>query len=123
MDDMLQPNAPSATADSGGRSSKHRAADTATIRTEALKAAQALRDVGRAQLTTDAQCITYATVAPMVADIVRWLEILLPGDITLHLQLPSILSPLREVLNAILDGSARGVYGRNWLRSEMPWKR
>ena len=44
----------------------------------------------------------------MVAAVVRWLESLLPGDITLHMQLPSILSPLREVLNAILDGSARG---------------
>ena len=108
MDDMLQPSTVSAVAAGGGQSSSHPGADIAAIRTEALKAAQALRNIGRAQLTTNTQCITYATVAPMVADVVRWLESLLPGDITLHLQLPSILSPLREVLNAILDGSARG---------------
>ena len=125
MDDMLLPSAVSDVAAGGGQSSSHPGASVATIRTEDLKAAQAPRNIGRAQLTTDTQCITYATVAPMVADVVRWLESLLPGDITIHLELPSILAPLRlyvKYLTPSWMAQRRGVYGHGWSQLAMPWK-
>ena len=125
MDDMLLPSTVSEVAAGGGQSSSHPGASGAAIRTEALKAAQALRNIGRAKLTTDTQCITYATVAPMVAAVVRWLESLLPGDITLHMQLHSC-HPYYPLCVKCLTPSwmARrgGVYGHGWSQLVTPWK-
>ena len=42
-------------------------------------------------MTTEQTCVTYAMVAPMVADdLLRWLETLAMGDFGVHLQLPPI---------------------------------
>ena len=41
-----------------------------------------------------------------MAQIVRWLEVVHAGNIPLHLRLPAVLTPLREILNVVLDGRA-----------------
>ena len=71
----------------------------------AKHAAQQLCNIGRNQLALGGtRCIPYAMVAPHVAALLRWLETLQMGDVAVHIQLPPVLSPLREVLNVILDG-------------------
>ncbi|OLQ05375.1 Very-long-chain 3-oxoacyl-CoA reductase 1 [Symbiodinium microadriaticum] len=43
-------------------------------------------------------CMSYANIAPFVAQTVRWLEVVHSGNIPLHLRLPAVLTPLREIL-------------------------
>ncbi|CAE6957057.1 nipblb [Symbiodinium sp. CCMP2592] len=46
----------------------------------------------------------------MIADLLRWLETLDQSDVAVHIQLPPVLTPLREVLNSILHGGTN----TNW---------
>ena len=78
---------------------------TAPPAAAAKYAAQQLCNIGRSQLALGGnRCINYAMVAPHVAALLRWLETLQMGDVAVHIQLPPVLSPLREVLNVILEG-------------------
>ena len=46
--------------------------------------------------------LPYAMVAPHVSAIIRWLETLDQGNVAVHVQLPPVLTPLREILDLLL---------------------
>ena len=48
--------------------------------------------------------VPYAMVAPHVAALIAWLETLDRGNVAVHVQLPPVLTPLREILDQILRG-------------------
>ena len=78
-----------------------------SVTAAAQSAAQALSNIGRQQLAEgSASCVPYAMIAPHVALLLQWLDTLQTGDISVHIQLPPVLTPFREVLNHILNGDA-----------------
>ncbi|CAE7616582.1 unnamed protein product, partial [Symbiodinium necroappetens] len=52
--------------------------------------------------------IPYAMVAPHVEALICWFGTLEQGDVEVHIQLPPILTPLREILCDILEGRPGG---------------
>ena len=73
-----------------------------TITRDAAAAARFLCALGHGQLSLHRRAITYHTVEPHVAALLRWLGTL-ESDVAIHLQLPPALASLRAILNAILD--------------------
>ena len=72
-------------------------------------AAQQLRHLARGLLSRSGDSLLpYAMVAPHVGAIIRWLETLDQGDIAVHVQLPPVLTPLREILDLLLRGQPGG---------------
>ena len=65
-------------------------------------AARFLSSLGHGQLSAHRRAITYHTVEPYIAALLRWLGTL-NADVALHLQLPPALASLRGILNAILN--------------------
>eukprot|EP00439_Symbiodinium_sp_Y106_P002132 s9459_g1.t1 len=78
-----------------------RARSSQSISQEAAAAARHLTSLGHGQLSAHSRPITYNSVEPHIAAIIRWLGTL-SNDIELHLQLPPALASLRGILNAIL---------------------
>ena len=74
----------------------------------ALSAAQNLRNMARAQMTSSSSsCVPYAMVAPYVAALIRWLQSLAMWDVGVHLQLPPVLKPPRDFLAHVIAGNPR----------------
>ena len=59
-------------------------------------------------------CWPYAMVAPHVAALICWFSTLEQGNIAAHVQLPPVLTPLREILDGILAGTPGGP--QTWAR-------
>ena len=78
-----------------------RARSSQSINQEAAAAARHLTSLGHGQLSAHSRPITYNSVEPHIAAIIRWLGTL-SNDIEIHLQLPPALASLRGILNAIL---------------------
>ena len=75
----------------------------------ALQAAQQLGELARSLLAQGGEVrVSYAMVAPQVAALIDWFGTLEQANIAVHVQLPPILTPLREVLNEILSGNPGG---------------
>ena len=73
-----------------------------TITRDAAAAARFLSSLGHGQLSEHRRAITYHTIEPHIAALLRWLGTL-DADVALHLQLPPALAALRGILNAILE--------------------
>ena len=81
----------------------------------ATYAAQQLRNIGRALMSRSGSvAVPYAMVAPHVAALIAWLETLDRGNVAVHVQLPPVLTPLREILDQILRGQPNDV--ATWAR-------
>ena len=81
----------------------------------ATYAAQQLRSIGRALMSRSGSvAVPYAMVAPHVAALIAWLETLDRGNVAVHVQLPPVLTPLREILDQILRGQPNDV--ATWAR-------
>ena len=80
-----------------------------TVTAAALQAAQQLGGLARRCLAQGGEVrISYAMVAPQVAALIDWFGTLEQANVAVHVQLPPILTPLREVLNEILSGNPGG---------------
>ena len=75
----------------------------------ALHATQQLGGLARSFLAQGGENqVSYAMVAPHVAALIEWFGTLEQANVAVHVQLPPILTPLREVLNEILSGNPCG---------------
>ena len=79
-----------------------RARGSNSIHPAAAAAARQLTSLGHGQLSAYNRPLSYNSVEPHVAAIIRWLGTL-SNDIGTHLQLPPVLASLRGILNAILE--------------------
>ena len=69
----------------------------------ATHAAQQLRSMARTLLSRSGDSLLpCAMVAPHVSAIIRWLETLDQGNVAVHVQLPPVLTLLREILDLLL---------------------
>ena len=50
-------------------------------------------------------CVQSAMLAPHVAALIRCVETLATGDVNIRIQLPPVLTPLRQILDRILQGT------------------
>ena len=75
----------------------------------ALQASTQLRNIaGELLRRREPVVIPYAMVAPHVEALICWFRTLEQGDVGVHIQLPPILMPLREILCDILEGRPGG---------------
>ncbi|CAE7223678.1 unnamed protein product [Symbiodinium sp. CCMP2592] len=82
-------------------------ADVATLcRQQAYTAAAALIIIARQQLADEGRCVTYGMLEPHIAALMSWMQTLPMDDISMNIQLPPILTPLRGILEHVLDGTA-----------------
>ena len=71
----------------------------------AINAAQQLSSLAKTLLgRKDSVVVPYAMVSSQVAALIEWLETLDRGSIAVHVQLPPVLTPLREILDQMLQG-------------------
>ena len=71
----------------------------------AISAAQQLSSLAKSLLgKKDSVVVPYAMVSSQVAALIEWLETLDQGSIAVHVQLPPVLTPLREILDQMLQG-------------------
>ena len=82
--------------------STKRARNGHSINRDAAAAARYLTALGHGQLSAQNRPLTYNSVEPQIAAIMRWLGTL-TSDVEVHLQLPPTLAALRGILNNILD--------------------
>ncbi|CAE7517228.1 unnamed protein product [Symbiodinium microadriaticum] len=88
--------------DLGGQPPQQGMAVTAAAAVQGLRSLRSLATTSSANPNV---ALSYAHVAPHVAVIVTWLNTMASGDVRIHAQLPPLLTPLREILNMILEGT------------------
>ena len=82
---------------------------SSTAAAAAQHEAQQLRDIAGTLLERRGDSLLpYAMVAPHVGALIRWLETLDQGNVAVHVQLPPVLTPLREILDMLLRGQPGG---------------
>ncbi|CAE7709541.1 unnamed protein product, partial [Symbiodinium necroappetens] len=64
-----------------------------------------LRSIAMASRDNPNVDLSYAHIAPHVGVVVTWLNTMAAGDVRIHAQLPPLLTPLREILSMILEGT------------------
>ncbi|CAE7686569.1 unnamed protein product [Symbiodinium necroappetens] len=71
----------------------------------AISAAQQLSSLAKSLLSKRGSVVVpYAMVSSQVAALIEWLATLDRGSIAVHVQLPPVLTPLREILDQMLQG-------------------
>ena len=77
----------------------------ATKAAAAISAARQLSSLATSLLSRkDSVVVPYAMVSSQVAALIEWLDTLDRGSIAVHVQLPPVLTPLREILEQMLRG-------------------
>ena len=76
---------------------------TTTTRQRAEAAAAALANIARQQMANTGECISYGLLEPHVAALMDWIAMLPADDIAARVQLPPVLTPLRGVLERVLQ--------------------
>ena len=80
-----------------------------SITAAAKQACTQLRSIaGELLRSREPVIVSYAMVAPHVEALICWFGTLEQGDVAVHIQLPPILTPLREILCDILEGRPGG---------------
>ena len=77
-----------------------------TTAAAAIHAAQQLCSLAKALLGRRESTVVPYAIAPHVAALIEWLETLDRGNVAVHVQLPPVLTPLREILDQMLRGQA-----------------